>query len=229
MRTPIMFFCVLIALFVPACILSAPDGDLPIFTQIPPETQAIPTGVSPTEMTATLPSPGETALPEPSSTIMMPTQLPATSVPTEAPVPVVRFYLQPGTPTRTANFVVPESGCNWMGMAGQVFDLNGNPIEGIVIEVGGDLAGQPIQQITLTGSSSIVGPGGFVIELSDQPVQSDGTIWFQLLDQDGNPKSARILLITSDRCEENLTLINLIEANSATNQIRLPVIIKSAP
>lgn len=116
-----------------------------------------------------------------------------------------------------------------MGMAGQVFDLGGNPIAGIVVEVGGALDGQPIQQIALTGSSAIVGPGGYVIELSNRPVQSDGTIWFQLLDQDGTPKSARILLTTSGQCEENLIVMNLVEVNPMGSMIRLPVIIKSAP
>jgi len=128
-----------------------------------------------------------------------------------------------------ANFVAPESGCNWMGLAGQVFDLNGNPMTGAVIEAGGSLDGQPVQQIVLSGSSPVVGPGGYVIALTDHPVQSDGTVWFQLLDQDGNPKTGRILLATSDRCEENLTLINLIEANPVVIQVRLPVIIKPAP
>ncbi len=230
MRTPIIFFFVLIVLLVPACILSTPGEDTPGSTQIPPETQVIPTNAFPTEVSATFPPPAETALPEPSSTsITPPTQIPATSAPTEAPLPVVRFYIQPGTPIRTANFVEPESGCNWMGMAGQVFDLDGNPLAGIVVEVGGTLDGQPVQQIALTGSSAIIGPGGYVIELSNRPVQSDGTIWFQLLDQDGTPKSARILLTTSGQCEENLTLINLVEVNPMGSQIGLPVIMKSAP
>jgi len=130
---------------------------------------------------------------------------------------------------RIPNFIEPESGCNWMGMAGQVFDIDGNPLAGIVVEVGGALDGQPIQQIALTGSSPVVGPGGYVIEFSNRPVQSDGTIWFQVLDQDGNPKSARILLTTSGQCEENLTLINLVEVNPMGSQIGLPVIMKSAP
>jgi hypothetical protein len=137
--------------------------------------------------------------------------------------------MQPGTPTRMANFVTPEAGCNWLGIAGQVFDLNGNPLAGVVIEVGGSLNGQPVQQLALTGSSPAVGPGGYVIVLADHPVQSDGTVWFQLLDQGGSPKTGRILLTTSDRCEENLTLINLIEANPVASQVSLPVILKSAP
>jgi hypothetical protein len=230
MRTLIIFFCVLMIFLVPACILSTPGEDTPGSTQIPPETQVLPTNAFPTEMSATLPSPAETALPVPSATsITPPTQIPATSVPTEASSPVVRFYVQPGSPIHIANFVEPESGCNWMGMAGQVFDLDGNPLAGIVVEIGGALDGQPIQQIALTGSSPIVGPGGYVIELSNRPVQSDGTIWFQLLDQDGTPKSARILLTTSGQCEENLIVMNLVEVNPMGSMIRLPVIIKSAP
>jgi hypothetical protein len=116
-----------------------------------------------------------------------------------------------------------------MGIAGQVFDLNGNPLTGVVIELGGSVEGQPIQQLALSGSSPVIGPGGYILKIADHPVQTDGTVWFQLSDQAGNPSTGRILLTTSDRCEENLTLINLIEANPIVNLIRLPVILKSAP
>jgi hypothetical protein len=116
-----------------------------------------------------------------------------------------------------------------MGMAGQVFDLDGNPIEGVVIEVGGSLDGQPIQQIALTGNLPVIGPGGYLIELSNHPVQSDGTLWIQLLDQQGDPKTGRILLTTSGLCEENLIVINMMETTPITNLVRLPVILKSSP
>jgi hypothetical protein len=190
----------------------------------------VPTVAIPTELQATPAAPTNTAVPNPTATqIPPPTQMPATPIPTEIPIPSVRFYMQPGTPIRIANFVSPESGCNWMGIAGQVFDLNGEPISGLVIELGGSLNGQPVQQIVLSGSAPVTGPGGYLFKLADHPVQSDGTVWFQLSDQSGDPKTGRILLTTSDRCEENLTLINLIEANPIANQIRLPVILKSAP
>ena len=230
MRKPIILTCILLVLLVPACILSVPNKETPEPTNIPSETQQGSTTTAPTELAATLISPTDISVPAPSATqISPPTQMPATPMPTETSLPTIVFYMQPGTPIRIANFVKPESGCNWMGVAGQVFDLDGNPISGDVIEVGGTLDGQPVQQIALSGSSPVVGPGGYVIELSNHPVQSDGTIWFQLLNQDGNAKTGRILLTTSSECEENLILINLIEANPIANQVRLPVILKSAP
>jgi hypothetical protein len=225
MRKPIIAVCVLIVFLIPACIIRSPDRGSPAPTINPAETQIAPSAAAPTQS-----SPTETALPSLTATpTSPPAQVPATPAPTETPLPAIRFYMQPGTPMRTQNFVAPESGCNWMGIAGQVFDLNGNPMPGVVIEVGGSLNGQPIQQLALTGSSPSVGPGGYVVALADHPIPSDGTIWFQLLDQEGNPKTSRILLTTSDRCEENLTLINLIEANPVTNLVRMPVILKSAP
>jgi hypothetical protein len=225
MRKPIIAVIVLIVFLIPACILSSADPTSPAPTSGPVETQVVPsaaagTQIPPTEITV----PGSTA-----TNTEPPPQIPATPGPTETPLPAIRFYMQPGMPIRMQNFVAPESGCNWMGIAGQVFGLNGDPLTGVVIEVGGSLNGQPLHGLALTGSSPSVGPGGYVIALADYPVQSDGTIWIQVLDQGGNPKTGRILLTTSDRCEENLTLINLIEVNPVASQVRLPVIIKSAP
>ena len=221
MRKLIVAVCVLMGVLIPACVVSAPDPGSPAPTAAPGETLVVPSAAAPT---------GETAFPGGTATLIAPTaQIPATPAPTGTPLPAIRFYMQPGTPTRLANFVTPEAGCNWLGIAGQVFDLNGNPLAGVVIEVGGSLNGQPVQQLALTGSSPAVGPGGYVIVLADHPVQSDGTVWFQLLDQAGSPKTGRILLTTSDRCEENLTLINLIEANPVASQVNLPVILNSAP
>jgi hypothetical protein len=230
MRKLIVAVCVLMVVLIPACMVSAPDPGSPAPTAAPGETQVVPSAAAPTGLPGTPELPGETAFPGATVTFTAPpAQIPATLAPTETPLPAIRFYMQPGTPTRLANFVTPEAGCNWLGIAGQVFDLNGNPLTGVVIEVGGSLNGQPVQQLALTGSSPAVGPGGYVIVLEDHPVQSDGTVWFQLLDQGGSPKTGRILLTTSDRCEENLTLINLIEANPVASQVNLPVILKSVP
>ena len=229
MRKHIVAVCVLMSVLIPACLVSAPDPGSPTPTVASGETQVAPSAAAPTGLPETQVFPGETAVPGATATFTAPPQIPATPAPTETPLPAIRFYMQPGTPTRLANFVAPEAGCNWLGIAGQVFDLNGNPLTGVVIEAGGSLGGQPVQQLALTGSSSAVGPGGYAIVLADHPVQSDGTVWIQLLDQGGSPKTGRILLMTSDRCEENLILINLIEANPVASQVSLPVILKSAP
>jgi hypothetical protein len=61
---------------------------------------------------------------------------------------------------------------------------------------------------TLTGSASILGPAGYVFNLSDHPIASEGTLWIQLNDTAGVPLSDKVSLNTSDSCEQNFVLVN---------------------
>jgi hypothetical protein len=137
-----------------------------------------------------------------------------------------RFMLQPGTPKGTVNFVNPEMDCNWVGIGGQVFDADGVPVDGLIVELGGTIAGNEISKLTITGNAPVFGPGGYVIELGNTPVASEGTLWLQLLSE-GEPQSEKILLVTSADCEQNLLLVNFSEIHTVSDiQVRLPIIIK---
>lgn len=122
-----------------------------------------------------------------------------------------KYLQQPGTPVAIQNFVHPEAGCNWSGVGGQVFDLERNPVTGLIVMVGGTLEGNQVLYYALSGSSTKFGSGGFDIRLADHPVASQGTLKIQLLDNAGKPISALIPLNTYDSCERNLILINLVE------------------
>jgi hypothetical protein len=146
-----------------------------------------------------------------------------------APTPTPRFMVQAGTPVDTANFVHPEAGCNWMGVAGQVFGQDEKPIEGLVVEVAGILGNEPVLSLALTGGSAILGPGGYEITLADQPIASMGTLWVQLFDLNSNPQSEKIIFNTydpGDECNNNLIVINFNEVGLPMNQYYLPVILK---
>lgn len=123
----------------------------------------------------------------------------------------LKYLLQPGTPVAIQNFVQPEAGCNWTGVGGQVFNLERNPVIGLIVKVEGTLEGNPVLYYALTGSSIKFGSGGFDIQLAEQPVASQGTLKIQLLDTAGIPISASIPLNTYDSCDRNLILINLVE------------------
>jgi hypothetical protein len=144
------------------------------------------------------PVPTETPLP-PTATSTVP---PATLTPTPLP-----FEVQPGTPLFLENFANAQA-CNWMGIGGQVFDTNGDPIIGIELELGGELAGQSISERTLSGPVDAYGIGGYEFALSDRPIESENTLWIRLLDPAGNAASAQFLLTTSTECDENLILLN---------------------
>ncbi len=120
------------------------------------------------------------------------------------------YIVQPGTPARLANFLQPNAGCNWTGVAGQIFNTNELPVTGVVVEVGGKLEGSDILRLTLSGGSQTLGPGGFEIPLTDHVVASQQELYIQLFDLDGNPLSDQFFFDTYPSCEENLVLINFV-------------------
>lgn len=104
----------------------------------------------------------------------------------------------------------PDVGCNWMGVAGQVIDVNGAPVQGLIVEVGGSLDGENIGNPTVlqaTGLATAYGEAGFEVKLADEPIESLGSVWIQVLDQAGLPLSERISFFTFDDCEKNLIII----------------------
>lgn len=113
-----------------------------------------------------------------------------------------------------------------MGLAGQVFDIKGLPVSGFVLQVGGKLNGKDLSLMALTGGAPLVGPGGYLVTLADRPIESDGSLWIQLYDQAGMPKTGKILLTTYSNCERNLILINLVEINTLTPRILIPLVIR---
>lgn len=190
-----------------------------------PPTAALPTATAPAaqRLPPTHTSQPLTETPEPTITMTsMPTDVP-TATPTQfvlvslTPVPVteepdlsaVAFGLKEGSPQQLPNFARPELGCAFMGVAGQVFELNGNVItQGITIQLGGLLSGSILDLLSLTGTTNLYGPGSYEFILADQPIASSNSLWVQLLDQAGLPLSEKIFFTTFDDCERNLILIN---------------------
>ncbi len=165
-----------------------------------------------TENTPT--SPIQQMTPTPSSTTIAPTELPPnqfTLEPEQTSVPFLPEYiLQNGSPIFTINFAHPNEGCNWLSVAGQVFDSIGRAQTELVLFLGGTLEGKTIDTATLTGLAPAYGPGGFEIKLSDHPVASSQSLYIQIFDMDGNQLSEKIYFDTKSSCEENIILINFV-------------------
>jgi len=126
------------------------------------------------------------------------------------------YVVQPGSPVVAPNFVESDLGCNFLGVGGQVFDIDGEPVKGLVVETQGALGGEDVLELSLTGSAPNLGPGGFVIQLSDR-----------LYDLKGNSLSESIPFPTYSECSKNLILINFMEisTNQFINEITLPLIL----
>lgn len=120
------------------------------------------------------------------------------------------FDVSPGTPVSTSSLAFhPEVNCDWMGVAGQVFDLSGAPISGQQVRIGGFLGNQPVSMLTLTGLTNAYGTAGFYeFKLADKPSATFGSMWLQLLDQAGLAMSDKIFFDTFDSCEKNLIFVN---------------------
>ncbi|PKN83448.1 MAG: hypothetical protein CVU46_16945 [Chloroflexi bacterium HGW-Chloroflexi-8] len=165
-------------------------------------------------------------------TALIPTQKPA-EIPTSIPTEVIE--IQDGTlaietpvlpPTETPfvgyyAFVIQNEPnainstifkvdleCNWTGIAGQVFDLQGRPVKGIRVWLRGRFDNKDIDYLGLTLESSPYGPSGFEFTLGESPKNTKESLYLQLLDQAGIPISDRVYIDTFEDCERNLILVN---------------------
>jgi hypothetical protein len=140
----------------------------------------------------------------------IPTELPAeTSTPqfTATPFP---FVFQSGTPAYIENYAYPLKGCDWLGIAGQVFDEDGKPLINKVVMVTGEIEEKVVEIVGVTGvpEADIYGPGGFEIQIADHVFASDKALAVQVFDLDGIPISGSIPFDTLADCGKNLIIIN---------------------
>jgi hypothetical protein len=99
-------------------------------------------------------------------------------------------------------------------VAGQVFDSDGSPVSGILVETGGSFGEVDFSGITLSGQAPDYGEGGYEITLNDTPVVSEGIAWIQLVDQAGLPLSEQIYFETFDSCDSNLIRITFVQIST---------------
>jgi protocatechuate 3,4-dioxygenase beta subunit len=123
------------------------------------------------------------------------------------------YVKQTGSPTYLSNTFHPDLGCNWLGVAGQVFAADKSPQKGMVLQVGGTLGDKVVSAMARTGSATAYGPGGYEVKLSDSPVKSSGKIWLEVYNDKGSLVSERIYFDTYETCDKNLTLINFVSTS----------------
>jgi hypothetical protein len=120
------------------------------------------------------------------------------------------FTLQAGGPFYLPNFNHPEQGCNWLGVAGQVFDEDNLEILNLTIIAGNRLVGEDHNLASTTGQAPAYGLAGYEIELTNQPINTSNLFWVQVLGAEGQPLSQRIYFDTREDCEQNLILVNFV-------------------
>ncbi|MHC1784034.1 MAG: hypothetical protein AB9891_14985 [Anaerolineaceae bacterium] len=131
--------------------------------------------------------------------------------PTKTPIVSDKIYiLQEGTPRLIQNFTNSNSGCQWMGAAGQVFGVGGVPMKNMVVVITGELDGELIDAVGLTGLASAYGTGGYEIQIANHTATSTQSLFVQLFDINGMVLSDPYPIDTSADCTMNLVIINFI-------------------
>jgi hypothetical protein len=154
--------------------------------------------------------PTSTNTPEPSATLESFVEATATETTEVVEQSDLPFVLHEGNPQYIPNLYHAELGCNWMGVGGQVLSLNGAPVTGVVVKMGGQLAGQEVDKVTVSGIATKYGPAGYEFDLTDivsEPTASTQSLWVQLLDQAGLPMSNQIFFDTFQECDKSTIII----------------------
>jgi hypothetical protein len=158
--------------------------------------------------------PTATETPEP--TITLPVVVDATETPSLTPEEEAEtdgdmpFVLHEGNPQYIPNLYHAELGCDWMGVGGQVLSLNGAPVTGVVVKLGGQLAGETVELLTVTGIATQYGPAGYEFDLTEVvegPTASSHSLWVQLLDQAGLAMSDKVYFETYQECDRSTIII----------------------
>lgn len=184
------------------------------FNPFPPRLNPSLPPIQPTETSVALLPPTWTPTIEPTSTPTPTVTIPAptNTLPVVSPIPTAWPYsVQAGTPAYTSNFL-NNLGCQWMGVAGQVFGDEQGDTPDVWIYLGGRLSGSLLDLLSLPGSAPGYGEGGYEFKLSDAPVASEDSVWIELIDPSGYPLAPRVYLTTKDSCDENLILVNWVRS-----------------
>lgn len=158
-------------------------------TSIPSITPTIPPSTptkTPTPTYTPTPTPTNTGTPGPSPT----------APPTRSSFPFTKDLISPIFLTNFAN----NAQCNWMGIAGEVLDINRNqvPVGSYRVHVWGG----GIDERVTVGTAPAYAPSGWEQYLNNAPVVGDYNV--QLETPEGTPVSQVYLVQTRASCEENL-------------------------
>ncbi len=149
----------------------------------------------------------------PTQTVTLTPSPTATETSTPGPSPTATIYsLYPfilrGEIKVISGSTFPDHDTCKLWVAGQADDLQGAPMQGITVMLGGHLGGRTLSQLSLTGTALQYGQAGYEFTVADQPLRSKQSAWVALFDQAMMPLSGRIYFDTTEDCAQNLILVN---------------------
>ena len=202
-----LFILTLFALLVSGCeVFPYVMPSTPEPPEVFEEATALPTDRPPTATLIPSPTPTQTL-----EEISESTPEPALEEPAEPTLILDPVYtLQEGSPAALPNFNHPEDGCEWLGVAGQVFDEEGLEVIGLTVLVGDSNKPNDAPLEGITGDVLAYGLGGYEIQMAAEALESSERYWIQVLNPDGTPLTIRHSFNTYQDCEQNLILINFV-------------------
>jgi hypothetical protein len=111
------------------------------------------------------------------------------------------YDLRAGQVIFTQNFA-NTAGCAWQGIGGQVFDINGLPINGLHLHVFNNQFDSTVD----SGSNSLYGAAGWEVPVDSKI--STNIYFVELLSPGGTVISPRIQVAFPSDCLKNLALVN---------------------
>ncbi|MCE1252657.1 MAG: hypothetical protein LWX83_03795 [Anaerolineae bacterium] len=173
------------------------ETEPPTETPQPPATPSGSVGPLPPTLQITLPGPSPTPLFDPAS----PTE-------TDLPRSYYSYAIISAPNAIEASTLKPDRDCNWMGVGGNVFDMQNRPATGILVQMGGYLNGEVLLEYSLTGTVLHYGPAGYEFTLAEKPTATRKALWIRLVDQAKQPISEKVVFDTYPECARNLILVN---------------------
>jgi hypothetical protein len=203
----------LVSAVVPTITSSSTAGVVLPPTSTPPPSQNTPT-VSPLNtlrptltpsITPTFPPPTPTRTETPTPTATPSPGPSPTATNTRSPFPFTKDLESPRYLQNYAN----SAGCNWLGIAGEVFNLEGNPVSNGAYQV--HIWDGGIDERVGVGQALAYGPSGYERFLFDSPRVQDHNI--QLETSSGTAVSQVYRVQTRASCNQNLLYFVFVQNN----------------
>ena len=144
------------------------------------------------------PAPTETATPSPTPTA------------TVTPTPEVYPFVLRGEPEMMNYALIrPELSCDYLIIAGQVWDLQDVPVtDSATVHLYGMLGGYTIDRFALPGTAQVYGESGYEFVLEGLVIDSVDSLAIRLEDTNGLLLSSEYAIQTYEDCQKNLILVN---------------------
>lgn len=109
----------------------------------------------------------------------------------------------------TSDLIRPQLGCDYLVIAGQVWDLQGDPVLGSAqVHLFGSLGGYEIDEISEPGSAAVYGQSGYEFIFKGLVLDSETALTIQLEDDTSGQLSSPYFIQTYKDCQRNLILVN---------------------